>query len=234
MQTILIAEDEQNIADILTAYLSRDGFVVKAVSDGAEALAFATKNTVDLMLLDVMLPGMMGFDVLAKLRNQSRLPVIMLTSKASEQDRLQGFELGADDYICKPFSPREVVARIKSVLRRTRVDNEPAAKNETAPDRFALQDDTYSAMLGDLTLSFTPSEFRLLKLLAHRPNRIFSREELLDDLTGHFSDCSYRAIDSHIKNLRRKLSNAAPHLTIIQSVYGVGYKFNTPFVARAS
>lgn len=230
--TILIAEDEENISDILSAYLQRDGFDVKAVTDGAHALSIATSTKIDLMLLDVMLPGMMGFEVLEHLRQKSRLPVILLTSLSNESDRLHGFDLGADDYICKPFSPREVIARIKSVLRRAQIESAPLQHYDATVGQLALNDDNYSAAIGAEHIIFTPSEFKLLKLFANRPNRIFSREELLDEVTGHFSDCSYRAIDSHIKNLRRKLSNAAPQFHIIQSVYGVGYKLNQPFVSR--
>lgn len=230
--TILIAEDEENISDILTAYLQHDGFNVRAVTDGSQALSIAKTTKIDLLLLDVMLPGMMGFEVLENLRQHSRLPVILLTSLSNETNRLHGFDLGADDYICKPFSPREVIARIKSVLRRVQIESAPIQVIEPPLGQLALNDDNFTAAIGCEKIIFTPSEFKLLKLFANRPNRIFSREELLDEVTGHFSECSYRAIDSHIKNLRRKLSSAAPQFHIIQSVYGVGYKLNQPFVSR--
>ncbi len=231
--TILIAEDEENISDILTAYLQHDGFNVKAVTDGSQALSIARTTKIDLLLLDVMLPGMMGFEVLENLRQHSRLPVILLTSLSNETNRLHGFDLGADDYICKPFSPREVIARVKSVLRRAQIETTPIQIIEPPLGQLALNDDNFTAAIGSEKIIFTPSEFKLLKLFANRPNRIFSREELLDEVTGHFSECSYRAIDSHIKNLRRKLSSAAPQYHIIQSVYGVGYKLNQPFVSRS-
>lgn len=230
--TILIAEDEAAIADILTHYLAHEGFEVICVADGQQALAVIESRPVELLLLDVMLPGMMGFDVLGAVRQQSLLPVIVLTSLVKESNRLHGFELGADDYICKPFSPNEVVARVRSVLRRAGGCLPPQAGKALTCDQLVLNEEAYTAVIGTHEITFTPTEFKLLKVFVARANSIFSRDELLGKVTHHFSEASYRAIDSHIKNIRRKMSHAAPHHHIIQSVYGAGYKLNQPFVAK--
>lgn len=230
--TILIAEDEKDLMEIMEAYLSKEGYRVLSVSDGSEVLDIIRQERVSLLLLDIMLPKVMGFDVLESLRQFSEIPVIMITSLSAEDHRLRGFELGADDYICKPFSPREVVARVKSILRR--IDPEQLASSET-PGQAApliLDEGTYTASVYGNPVGLTASEFKLLGILAQRPNCIFSRNQLLDEVTGTLSESSYRAIDSHIKNVRKKLSEHAPGETIIQTVYGVGYKLNLPFSVR--
>ncbi len=229
---ILIAEDEQDLVDILEAYLSKEGYRVVSVDDGSQVIDTVRKEGVTLLLLDIMLPKMMGFDVLAELRLFSSLPVIMITSLSAENHRLRGFELGADDYICKPFSPREVVARVKSILKRIDPSQAVIAAPPDRADPLVLNQGTYTASVYGHPVELTSSEFKLLSILAQRPNCIFSRNQLLDDVTGTLSESSYRAIDSHIKNVRKKLGDYAPGEVIIQTVYGVGYKLNLPFAAR--
>lgn len=229
---ILIAEDETDLIEILAAYLVKEGYRVVAVQDGSEVIDTVRKENVNLLLLDIMLPKLMGFDVLQALRGFSDIPVIMVTSLNAENHRLRGFELGADDYICKPFSPREVVARVKSIFKRLEPQAAPAATLAGQPLPLLLDEDTYTATVYGNAVALTAFEFKLLQILAQRPNCIFSRNQLLDDVTGTLSESSYRAIDSHIKNVRKKLSCHAPNEVIVQTVYGVGYKLNQPFAAK--
>ena len=231
-QHVLVAEDEQNIAEILQAYLKKEGYAVTIASDGQSALALAASGNIDLMLLDIMLPKMMGFDVLAQLREKSGIPVILITSLGNETHRLKGFELGADDYICKPFSPREVMARVKSLMRRAYPLGQPHTSHNQDNQMLQLDDKTHSVKILNEQVELTAFQFRLLRVFVAHPNRIFSRDQLLDEVTGICSESSYRAIDSHIKNLRKKLGQAAPKHHIIQSVYGVGYKLNLPFLEK--
>jgi two-component system response regulator BaeR len=227
---IVVAEDEAAIAEILSANLRHDGFEPVLIDNGADVLKYLELETPQLILLDVMLPGMDGYDVCRQIRQTSGVPVIMLTAKVSEADRLKGFDIGADDYVCKPFSPREVIARIKSVIRRTS-PSAVIAESSTLPKgtasivaEFAICEHTLSASFMGRQLDLTFSEFSLLKSFVNHPNRVFERNQLLDTLKQQGSDCTDRAIDSHIKNLRRKLRDIAPEKNIIQSVYGVGYK----------
>jgi two-component system response regulator BaeR len=224
-QRILIVEDETDLAQILAEYLQRDGFVATTIADGLVAMAELRRAPPELLLLDLMLPGMDGISILRELRKTSELPVIMVTARTEEIDRLLGLELGADDYVCKPYSPREVVARVKSVLRRTQ-----GAANAVAgstPHRSALEIDAgaLQARFAGKNLELTPKEFRLLQTLAGKPGRVFSRAQLLDALYEDNLEVSERAIDSHLKNLRRKLAPAFPDEEPIRSIYGVGFAF---------
>lgn len=226
---IVVAEDEVAIAEILAANLLHDGFDPIIINNGLDVLEYLKLDTPQLILLDVMLPGINGYDVCRQIRQHSLIPVIMLTARVSEADRLKGFEIGADDYVCKPFSPREVVARIKSVLRRAREgtainDELNTVKNQTDASGFSICQQTLSASFLGRPLDLTCSEFNLLKLFVSQPNRVFERNRLLEMLNQHGNDCTDRAIDSHIKNLRRKLRDISPDQNIIQSIYGVGYK----------
>ena len=224
-QHILIIEDETELAQILVDYLKRDGFAATTIADGLAGMAELQRSPPDLLLLDVMLPGMDGISILRELRKTSNLPVIMATARVDEIDRLIGLELGADDYICKPYSPREVVARVKSVLRRS----QPAADRTTAPAAGSslLEIDTgaHQARVAGKSLDLTPKEFKLLQALAARPGRVFSRGQLLDTLYEDNLDVSERAIDSHLKNLRKKLAQALPGEEPIRSIYGVGFVY---------
>lgn len=220
MTRICIVEDEPKIAALLSDYLRAAGYDSLTIHDGTAAVAAIREYQADLVLLDLMLPGRDGLDICRELRQDSRLPVIMLTARVDEIDRLLGLELGADDYICKPFSPREVVARVKAVLRR-------ALPQPDAPPEHALKVDpqAHRAWLDGTELDLTPVEFRLLRTLAGAPGRIFSRDQLLDHLYDDHRVVTDRTVDSHIKNLRRKLE-AIREGDTIRSIYGVGYRLD--------
>lgn len=220
-ERILIVEDEDKIADILRDYLLQQGYEVHRLSRGDEVEAWMREHGAELVLLDLMLPGKNGLDVCKALRQQTQAAVVMVTARVEEIDRLLGLELGADDYICKPFSPREVVARVKAVLRRTHGGG--GAEHE-----LALDDAGWRATLGGRDLGLTAVEYQLLKVLAAQPGRIFSREQLMDAMYRDTRVVSDRTVDSHVKKLRKKVADIAPHREIIHSVYGVGYKFEWP------
>jgi len=213
----LVVEDEPKLARLLSDYLAAAGFDVRVVDNGLDVVAAVQERRPDVMLLDLMLPGRRGLDVFSDVRRIADIPVVMVTARVEEVDRLVGLELGADDYVCKPFSPREVVARVKAVLRRGQRATE-------APPGVALDEERYQATLDGKRLDLTPVEFRLLKTLASRPGRIFPRAQLLDTLYEDHRVVSDRTVDSHVKNLRRKLEAARPGTDLIRSVYGVGYK----------
>jgi len=220
---ILVVEDEPDLAQILVDYLRHAGYEASAIGDGLAAMETLRRAPPALMLLDLMLPGMNGLDILKELRKHSDLPVILVTAKVEEIDRLIGLELGADDYICKPYSPREVVARVKTVLRRFRP--EPAAKNENAAPAIEIDAERWQARLSGRRIDLTPKEFLLFQALATRPGRVFSRGQLLDLIDEDNLDISERAVDSHMKNLRRKISQVMPEKELIRSIYGVGFVF---------
>ncbi|CAN5626700.1 response regulator [soil metagenome] len=221
-ERILIVEDEDKIADILRDYLVQHGYDTHRLKRGDEVEAWMNEHGADLVLLDLMLPGMNGLDVCKMLRANSRAAIVMVTARVEEIDRLLGLELGADDYICKPFSPREVVARVKAVLRRSK----PAPAGSPPPTRELVMDDAgWRALLGGKDLGLTAVEFQLLKVLVAQPGRIFSREQLMDAMYRDTRVVSDRTVDSHIKKLRKKVSDVAPDREIIYSVYGVGYKY---------
>tara|TARA_R110001592_G_C13187659_1_gene751896 strand:+ start:6845 stop:7552 length:708 start_codon:yes stop_codon:yes gene_type:complete len=231
---VLIAEDDSAISGILEANLKHAGFETFVVENGLEVLSFFRTEPPDLVLLDVKLPGMDGYEVCKQLRQSYDIPIIMITAKTSEHDRLKGFEIGADDYICKPFSPREVIARINSIMRR--VEKEPSAidviyrgkgKVDTVSE-FLICNSSRTVMFMGQMLVLTVSEFNLLVTLISRPNRVFERPQLLDILAQHNPHCNDRAVDSHIKNLRHKLHKVAVDKTVIHTVYGLGYKFSYP------
>ncbi|MDR0781256.1 MAG: response regulator [Pseudomonadales bacterium] len=216
---ILIVEDEVKLATLLKDYLVQSGFAVDILHDGSQVEAWLSAHKTSLVLLDLMLPGKSGVDICKDIRKTSQLPVIMTTAKADEIDRLLGLELGADDYICKPFSPREVVARAKAVLRRTEGSDKPADKG------LMLDIDTYKATIHGRDLNLTAVEFQLLKVLSDQPGRIFSRSVLVDKIYSDGRVVSDRTIDSHIKKLRKKISAVQPDVELIHSLYAVGYKF---------
>jgi two-component system, OmpR family, response regulator BaeR len=220
---ILIVEDEEKIAALLKDYLGKAGYSTSVLNRGDLVLAWLKRNPSDLMLLDIMLPGMDGIEICREARKFSTVPIIMITAKVEELDRLIGLELGADDYICKPFSPREVVARVKAVLRRTHP--EPAGK-QLVVGPFVLDETTYQVKVMGSELDLTPSEFRLLQVLMSKPGRVFSRDELLVRAQGYDCEGYDRTIDSHIKNLRKKIAVHLPDQEVINTVYGVGYKLS--------
>jgi DNA-binding response OmpR family regulator len=219
---ILVIDDEPKIVEICQDYLKASGFEVVSAGDGLQGLAVARREKPDLIVLDLMMPGMDGLDVCRNLRRDSNTPIIMLTARVEESDKLVGLELGADDYITKPFSPRELVARVRVVLRRTSGDisSEIIRVGEVTLDRTR-----YEAVLPDKTILLTPTEFEILATLMRQPGRIFSRAQLLTAVHGIAFESYERAIDSHIRNLRRKLETASGEARYIVTVHGVGYKF---------
>jgi two-component system, OmpR family, response regulator BaeR len=224
---ILIVEDEKKIADLLGDFLENDGFRTSILNHGDLVIAFVRKKPINLILLDVMLPGKDGLTLCKEIRSFSNIPIIMITARVSEIDRLLGLELGSDDYICKPFSPREAVARVKAVLRRT----VPAArKTVISIGPISLDEERHSAMIRAEELVLTPNEFEILRLFMTHPGKVFTRSELLDKVQGYQFEGYERTVDSHIKNLRKKIAGFLPGKTIIQSVYGVGYKLNEPIL----
>lgn len=219
---ILVVEDEPKLARLLADYLAAGNYQPVIVERGDDALPAVREQDPALVLLDLNLPGMDGLSICRELRKTSNVPVIMVTARAEEIDRLLGLELGADDYICKPFSPREVVARVRAVLRRTVLS---AATEAAASDPVVIDVDARRAEIGGKAIALTGVEFELLRALRERPGRVFSRAELLDRIYADYRHVSDRAVDSHIKNLRRKLDEALPGRELIHSVYGVGYRY---------
>jgi two-component system, OmpR family, response regulator BaeR len=217
--SILIVEDESDLAAIVADYVSAAGYAVQVLADGREALASVRRAAPELIVLDIMLPGLDGIALCHAVREFSDVPIIMVTARVQEIDRLLGLETGADDYVCKPFSPRELVARIKAVLRR-RLPPAPAAGEPL----FQVNEAARRIRLGGDVLELTPSEYGLLAALLRRPGTVFSRAQLLDLARGEAPEVADRAIDSHIKNLRRKLADRAPGVDWIRSVYGIGYR----------
>ena len=221
---VLIVEDDAKIADMLANYLQAQGFAPFICTDGLEAVSWVRTHAPAVLLLDLMLPGLDGLGVCRAVRAFSAVPIIMVTARVDEIDRLLGLDIGADDYICKPFSPREVVARIKSLLRRTH--GVLAAHNPGLG--FDVREMEQQVKWGGQALPLTPIEFRLLRLFLSRPGQVYARAHLLDCLHEDFRETSDRAIDSHIKNLRRKLEQAGTGKHTITSVYGVGYRYEKP------
>lgn len=225
---ILVVEDDAAIADMLTNYLHMHGFTTAVCADGLLAVEQVRQQQPALLVLDLMLPGQDGMAVCTQVRAFSKLPIIMVTARVDEIDRLLGLETGADDYVCKPFSPREVVARIKALLRRAQGTLAAHPGGMPSPSGagtgLEIRDASLSVAWQGHTLPFTAVEFRLLKLMLARPERVFSRAELLDHVHDDLRDVSDRAIDSHIKNIRRKLEAAQVQGHSIVSVYGVGYR----------
>jgi two-component system, OmpR family, response regulator BaeR len=219
---VLVIEDESKIAELLRDYLVAAGFLVTIVDRGDLAIAEMRKKAPALVLLDIMLPGMDGMDVCREIRKFSNIPIIMITARVEEIDRIVGLELGADDYVCKPFSPREIVARVKAVLRRS--EPQPVEPQLKAGP-ISIDCDAREVTVGGKPVSLTPNEFALLKAMVARPNRVFTRGELLDLVQGYSFDGYERTIDSHIKNLRKKIAQNLPEQEVISTEYGVGYKF---------
>jgi two-component system response regulator BaeR len=221
-KTVLIVEDEIKLAELLNDYLHSSDFETHIISDGALVVDWVREHKPDAILLDIMLPNKDGIEICKEIRGFSFLPILMLTARVEEIDRLLGLELGADDYICKPFSPREVVARVKAVLRR--VDN--AMTNETkAKPKIELIPSQFCILVNGQRCSLTAVEFQLLYTLASRPHQVFSRNQLMDAVYQDYRIVNERTIDSHIKKLRKKLDAALPQTPLVESVYGVGYKY---------
>lgn len=216
-ETILIVEDEKKLAQLLADYFSLTEYAPYQIHRGDEVIDWVKENNPKAILLDIMLPGKNGIDICKEIRQFSNVPILMVTAKVDEIDRLLGLELGADDYICKPFSPREVVARVKAVLRRTQTI-------ELVTDTLALDEARLTVKFSKKEVELTSVEFQLLKPLASNPERIFSREKLMENMYSDHRIVNNRTIDSHIKKLRKKLADISDEKDWIQSVYGAGYR----------
>lgn len=217
---ILVVEDEHAIAEVLMAYARKDGFTAHHIDRGLEVLPYMKKHGADLVLLDLMLPDCAGIDICKSLRRVSDTPVIMVTARVSEIDRLLGLELGADDYICKPFSAREVMARIRAVLRRSR----PETAETVVVGKLILYPGLYAVYYHGTEMELTPKEFQILLLLGTKRNQVITRESIMDQVYGRALAVSDRCVDSHIKNIRRKMMQVSDEVDPIAGVYGVGYK----------
>lgn len=223
MSTILVVEDEESVRELVRMYLENEGFRVETASDGEEALNKVKANTPDLIILDIMLPKFDGWTVCREVKKTSNVPIIMLSARTEEFDRVLGLELGADDYIPKPFSPREMVARVRAVLRRTSASPEATGRIITYRD-LTIDRDANRVVIRDKEVAMTPREFELLWFLACHPGRVYSREQLLEEVWGYEYLGDGRTVDTHIKRLREKL-HADGEVTYIKTVWGRGYKF---------
>lgn len=224
MNKILVIEDDPNLAKIIISYLERDGFTVRSSLRGDTGLDMVFEEKPDLVLLDLNLPGMDGMDVAKEIRRETDIPIIMVTARVEETDRLEGFNSGADDYISKPFSPRELVARVKAVLHRSH-------KDVTAPEKIAygqleIDGEYHEVTLNGIKVNLTPTEYQLLSSMAANPGRVFSRLQLLEALEKGVFEGYERSVDVHIKNLRSKIEPDPKNPCYIETVFGVGYRFS--------
>jgi len=223
MKTVLVVEDEPQIAQIVRDYLRHAGFAVVTTADGVEAVTLTRQCRADLVVLDLGLPRLDGLDVARRLRRDTGIPIIMLTARVEESDRLLGLEVGADDYVTKPFSPRELVARVRAVLRRVERAGDQADILRHAD--LLIDVPKMSVIRNGVVIDLTPTEFQLLAALARQPGRVFTRAQLLDAVRGSEVDSFERAIDAHVKNIRRKLEADSRSPRYLLTVYGIGYKF---------
>jgi two-component system response regulator BaeR len=218
--TILIVEDEPALAQLLADYFQAADYQTHIIARGDQVDTWLQQHSAAAVILDLMLPGKEGLEVCKDIRAYSNVPILMTTARVEEIDRLLGLELGADDYICKPYSPREVVARVKTVLRRTQ-----AAATAPASAHFELQPERCQVLVNNHSIELTSTENELLRLLTSEPGRIYSRNHIMDNIYSDYRIVSERTIDSHVKKLRKKIAQAEPEHDFVQSVYGVGYKF---------
>ncbi len=222
---VLVVDDDIKIVELVKLYLNRDGYTVIPAYNGNEALKLARESHPDLIVLDIMLPGIDGLAICRALRAESSVPIILLTARTTEQDRITGLDLGADDYVTKPFSPKELAARVRAVFRRL-----PDEALQMGPEELRFGDlivnfPKHEAYISNQSLNLTPIEFKLLGVFIREPNRVFSRSQLIEKVLGYDFDGFDRTIDVHILNLRRKLEPDAGHPKYIKTVYGSGYKF---------
>lgn len=223
---ILLVDDEKKITSVLKAYLQQEGFQVSTAINGLIALTMFKENPYDLVILDLMLPGMSGTEICLEIRKLSSIPIIMLTARVEEDDRITGLSIGADDYITKPFSPREVVARVRAVLRRANNETSPIADVITYDNGLTIDNIQHQIRLHDEEVLLTPTEFKILGTLAKSPGRVYSRGQLVEIVQGHDFEGDDRVIDAHIKKIRQKIEVTPSNPQIIITVYGIGYKFN--------
>jgi two-component system response regulator BaeR len=224
-RSILIVEDDERIARILSGYLTKEGFSTKVLNESSMVTPQVRRKPPDLILLDILLPGKDGLSIFKEIKSFADIPILFVTAKTQGIDRLIGFELGADDYICKPFIPREVVARVKAVLRRTY----PAQVSQKLTAGSIYMDiEKHKVRINNVEIKLTPIQFKLLKCLMSNPDRVLSRNDLVSKIQGYNFDGYNRTIDTHIKNLRKKIQKQLPNQEVIHSVYGVGYSFSVP------
>ena len=225
VQTVLIVEDDRATSDLIDMYLKRDGYKVIVAYDGLEGLRMARDANPNLIVLDLSLPGMGGKEVCETLRGESDIPIVMVTARVEEEDRLAGLDLGADDYVTKPFSPRELTARIRAVLRRTnRNSTTNPDSDELIWNAIRVDQGKHAVVVGERDIDLTPTEFNILVLLMKRPGRVFTRGQVIDQVFGYDFEGFDRSVDAHMSNLRRKVEEGVPSGTYIKTIYGVGYK----------
>ena len=221
---ILIVDDDENICELLRLYLEKDGFETIVANDGEQAVEYASKYSPDLILLDIMLPKLDGWQVCREIRKTSETPIIMLTAKGETFDKILGLELGADDYVSKPFDAKEVIARIKAVLRRSHESDKSSQVNEVRYDKLRINLTNYELVVNGVKIDTPPKELELIYHLASNPNRVYTRDQLLDEVWGFDYYGDSRTVDVHVKRLREKLENVSDEWCL-KTVWGVGYKF---------
>ena len=224
--TVLVVEDDPTTTDFVTRYLRHDGHKVLSAADGEEGLRLARERKPDLIVLDLMLPKLDGAEVCKALRAESDVPIVMLTARVDEEDRLRGLNAGADDYVAKPFSPRELAARVRAVLRRTARMREESGPTQISAGGLTLDVAKLTGYVGERQIRLTPTELRLLRLLLSEPGRVFSREQIISRVFGDDFEGFDRTIDTHVANLRRKLRGNDGSRQYIETVYGAGYRFS--------
>jgi two-component system, OmpR family, response regulator BaeR len=224
-KTVLIVEDDKNISDLLSDYLKMAGFDVSVLYQGDVVITHVKNNSPDLIILDILLPGKDGITICREIRSFSKVPILICTAKTHEIDRILGLEIGADDYICKPFSPREVVARVKTILRRLCYNQD---ESMMVVEPVVINSDTHNVMIFGKPLHLIPDEFELLKILATHSGKVFTRNNLISILKRYNLEGNIRTVDNHIKNLREKMDYISPDCDIIRIVHGIGYSLAIP------
>lgn len=227
MKKILVVDDEWNMRNLIKIYLSKVNVLIDEASDGKEAIRMAQQTTYDLMLLDIMLPDIDGWEVCSTIRKTQQISILMLTARDDMKDKVYGLEIGADDYLIKPFAPEELVARVKALLRRISKPMDDATNERLNVRGFSINNESREVLVNNIRIELTPKEFDILHFVTSQPKRVFTREILLDKIwsSNDFSDL--RAIDTHVKNIREKLRKAGLSYNPIKTVWGVGYKYNT-------
>jgi len=235
VKKVLIVDDEPKILNVVSAYLEKEGYQVFTASNGKEALELAERKSPDLIILDLRLPDIAGEEVCQRIRQKRDTPILMLTAKVEEEDKIRGLAIGADDYLTKPFSPRELVARVKAILRRVKVEREPQRDIISFDNgRLRIDISKHEVLINGKPLSLTPNEFRLLIALARYPGRVYTRSELINKVQGYEYEGYDRTIDAHVKNLRQKIEEDPKNPRYILTVFGVGYKFGGEEDAKTS
>jgi len=235
VKKVLVVDDESKILHVISAYLEKEGYQVFTASKGKEALELTERKSPDLIILDLRLPDIPGEEVCQRIRQRRDIPILMLTAKVEEEDKIRGLAIGADDYLTKPFSPRELVARVRAILRRVKVEREPQRDIISFDNgRLRIDISKHEVLMNGKPLSLTPNEFRLLTALARYPGRVYTRSELINKVQGYEYEGYDRTIDAHVKNLRQKIEEDPKNPRYILTVFGVGYKFGGEEDAKTS